>query len=81
MEFVCKPNMALHLNREIRPNVVLERIICAFSFLDSKGREKRARVEIRPRFWWEIFPFMVPSDQEEEGTHGVEESRDSMVRN
>ena len=30
MEFVCKPNMALHLNREIRPNVVLEEHICAF---------------------------------------------------
>ena len=28
--FVCKPNMALHLNREIRPNVVLEEHICAF---------------------------------------------------
>ena len=30
MEFVCKPNMALHLKRGIRPNVVLKEHICAF---------------------------------------------------
>ena len=30
MKFVCKRKMNLHLNREIRPNVVLEEHICAF---------------------------------------------------
>ena len=40
MEFVYKPNMALHLNREIRPNVVLE---CSFEqkpYLSESERRK-----------------------------------------
>ena len=41
---MCKPNMALHLNREIRPNVVLEEHICAFSaknVFERMGEEKK----------------------------------------
>ena len=69
MEFVCKPNMALHLNREIRPNVVLEEHVYALgkNVLESKLRERRARVEEKSRFWWEIIPisgFHVMKEEE-----------------
>ena len=43
MKFVCKPNMALHLNREIRPNVVLEEHICAFGKKNVFERESEKR--------------------------------------
>ena len=41
MEFVCKLNMALHLNREIRPNVVLECSFLAQTVFERRGEEKR----------------------------------------
>ena len=47
MEFVCKPNMTLHLNREIRPNVVLEGHICAYeqkTFFFRERERRKARV-------------------------------------
>ena len=40
MEFVCKPNMALHLNRDIRPNVVLECSFGAQIVFKREGEEK-----------------------------------------
>ena len=61
------------------------RHICAFSFLESKGRAKGEKRELglredqgfggRSSYLWFL------SDQEEEGRLGVEESRDSKVRN
>ena len=47
MEFVCKPNMALHLKGGIRPNVVLK---CSFEKKPYLRESERRKLG----FWEEV---------------------------
>ena len=40
LNFVCMPNLALHLKREIRPNVVLECSFWSKNVLETRERER-----------------------------------------
>ena len=57
------------------------RHICAFSFLESKGKKRELGLREDQGFGGRSSHLWFPSDQEEEGRLGVEESRDSNVRN
>ena len=61
MEFVCKPNRALHLNREIRPNAVLEEHICALgkNIFERESKKRRLGLRRNQGFGGRSTPFLV----------------------
>ena len=66
-EFVCKPNMALHLNKEIRPIVVLECSLGAQTVFERGGEEKRLGFWEIVRDLCESLHFCSRSCKKEEG--------------
>ena len=62
MKFVCKPNMALHLNRDLKAKSGLRELILSKSCFWRRREEKRekiARAREGSNFAWDCFPYLA----------------------